>query len=44
MLLDEEGNKVFEGKYAVDGDSLELKSGVTSNLFASLLPLKLKKK
>ena len=44
VLLDEEGNKVFEGKYAVDGDSLELKSGVTSNLFASLLPLKLKKK
>lgn len=44
ILLDEEGNKVFEGKYAVDEEELELKSGVTSNLIASLLPLKLDKK
>lgn len=44
VLLDAEGNKVFEGKYALNEDVLELKSGVTSNLYGSLLPLKLKKK
>lgn len=44
VLMDEEGNKVFEGKYAVDEETLELKSGVTSNLISSLLPLKLKRK
>lgn len=44
ILLDEEGSKVFEGKYAVDEEELELKSGVTSNLIASLLPLTLDRK
>lgn len=44
ILMKLDGSKVFEGKYAVDEDTLELKSGVTSNLIASLLPLKLKKK
>lgn len=44
ILKKMDGSKVFEGKYAVDEDTLELKSGVTSNLISSLLPLKLKKK
>lgn len=43
ILTDGEGSKVFEGKYAIDGDVLELKSGVTSDLIASLLPLELEK-
>lgn len=44
ILIREDGSKFFEGKYEVDEDSLELKSGVTSNLISSLLPLKLKRK
>ena len=44
ILYREDGSKFFEGKYAVDEDTLELKSGVTSDLITSLLPLKLKKK
>lgn len=44
ILLDETGGKVFEGKYSVDEETLELKSGVTSNLIASLLPLSLDRK
>ena len=44
ILYREDGGKFFEGKYAVDEDRLELKSGVTSDLITSLLPLKLKKK
>ena len=44
ILIREDGSKFFEGKYEVDEDSLELKSGVTGNLISSLLPLKLKRK
>ena len=44
ILLDKAGNKVFEGKYEVDGETLKLKSGVTRTLITSLLPLKMEKK
>lgn len=44
ILMDEDGSKVFEGKYDVDEEALKLKSGVTSDLIASLLPLKLERK
>lgn len=43
ILQDKEGNKVFEGKYAVEDGVLTIKSGVTSALFSSLLPLTLEK-
>lgn len=44
ILMDEDGSKVFEGKYDVDEETLKLKSGVTSDLIASLLPLELERK
>ena len=44
ILLDKAGNKVFEGKYEVDGETLKLKSGVTRTLITSLLPLKMEQK
>lgn len=44
ILLDEEGGRVFEGKYHVDEDVLKLKSGVTTDLIAGLLPLELERK
>ena len=44
ILMDGEGSKVFEGKYDVDEETLKLKSGVTSDLIASLLPLELERK
>lgn len=44
ILLDKAGNKVFEGKYDVEEDTLKLKSGVTRPLIASLLPVTMEKK
>ena len=44
FLNDQAGNRFFEGKYEVDKKTLKLKSGVTSNLIASLLPLELNRK
>jgi len=43
ILMDEDGSKVFEGRYDVDEDELKLKSGVTRALIASLLPLTLER-
>ena len=44
ILQDKAGNKVFEGKYDIEEDTLKLKSGVTRPLIASLLPISLEKK
>ena len=44
FLNDQSGNRFFEGKYDVDKNTLRLKSGVTSSLVASLLPLELDRK
>ena len=44
ILQDKAGNKVFEGKYDVEENTLKLKSGVTRPLIASLLPITLEKK
>lgn len=44
FLNDQAGSRFFEGKYDVDKETLRLKSGVTSNLIASLLPLELDRK
>lgn len=42
-LTDQDGKKVFEGKCAVSEDELKLKTGVTSDLISSLLPLEWEK-
>lgn len=44
ILNDQAGSRFFEGKYDVDKETLRLKSGVTSSLIASLLPLELDRK
>lgn len=44
FLNDQAGSRFFEGKYDVDKETLKLKSGVTSSLIASLLPLELDRK
>jgi len=42
-LTDQDGQKVFEGKCDVSEDVLKLKTGVTSDLISSLLPLEWEK-
>ena len=44
ILKQTDGKKLFEGKFSVDEERLELTSGVTTDLISSLLPLQLKKK
>lgn len=44
FMNDQAGSRFFEGKYDVDKETLNLKSGVTSSLIASLLPLELDRK
>ena len=44
ILLGKDGTKFFEGRYDVEEEELELKSGVTRALMGSLLPLILEKK
>ena len=43
ILIDEDGTKLFEGKYDVAEDTLTLKSGVARAVISSLLPLSLGK-
>ena len=44
ILTDEDGSKLFEGKYDVEEDELELKSGIGRAVIGSLLPLSLDRK
>lgn len=43
ILTDEDGSKLFEGKYGVEENTLTLKSGVARAVISSLLPLSLGK-